>query len=117
MEEEDPRLLWFLTACQGTEISFYSGICLVIIINISFFQLNTASQDGSTQTQGTQQSNRYQRLVKRMTRFWVNTGPEKTATLVQAVLVKMGYTVRAHCKGVVSREIISSYEMKIAGSN
>ena len=52
-----------------------------------------------------------------MTRFWVNTGPEKTATLVQAVLVKMGYTVRAHCKGVVSREIISSYEMKIAGSN
>ncbi len=55
----------------------------------------------STQTQSTQ-SSIYQRLVKRMTRFWVETGFDKTDDHIVGVLRRLGFKVSTHLKGVVS---------------
>ena len=59
------------------------------------------SGSGSTQaTQGTQ--TQFQRLVKRMTRFWVKNSQEDTDKFLQALLEKMQYNFRCKPKGVVS---------------
>ncbi len=60
------------------------------------------STQQSTQTQSTQ-SSIYQRLVKRMTRFWVETSFEKTDAHITGVLRKLGFAVANHTKGIVSR--------------
>jgi len=57
------------------------------------------SGSGSTQaTQGTQ--TQFQRLVKRMTRFWVKNSQEDTDKFLQALLEKMQYNFRCKPKGV-----------------
>lgn len=69
------------------------------------FQLNnyfTATQQ-STQTQSGE-SSLFQRLVKRMTRFWVVVGSLKAEAFVTAVLTKMGYKVVTNTKGLVGVE-------------
>ena len=42
-----------------------------------------------------------QRLVKRMTRFFVKTDPEETISLVISTLRKAGYTVKKNSPGQV----------------
>merc|ERR1719333_801603 len=54
---------------------------------------NTNTQGGSTQTQ-------FQRLVKRMTRFWVKNSLEETDRYLHGLLQKLNYTFRCKPKGV-----------------
>ena len=52
-------------------------------------------------TQATQ-SNRFQRLVKRMTRFWVKVSFEETDKFLHGLLEKMHYAFKCKSKGIVS---------------
>ena len=54
-----------------------------------------------TQTQGSQAS-QFQRLVKRMTRFWVKTPPVETEKYLTGLLEKLCYTIKCKNKGIVS---------------
>jgi len=54
-----------------------------------------------TQTQGSQAS-QFQRLVKRMTRFWVKTPPLETEKFLTGLLEKLCYTIKSKNKGIVS---------------
>jgi len=55
------------------------------------------SQSG-TQTQGGSQT-QFQRLVKRMTRFWVNTPMADTVKFLTGILGKMNYNYKAKSRG------------------
>jgi len=58
---------------------------------------------GSSQsTQAATQSSRHQRLVKRMTRFWVKVSLEETDKFLHGLLEKMHYSFKCKPKGVVS---------------
>ena len=54
---------------------------------------------GSTQAT---QSSRFQRLVKRMTRFWVKVSLEETDKFLHGLLEKMHYSFKCKPKGIVS---------------
>ena len=58
---------------------------------------------GSSQsTQAPTQSSRFQRLVKRMTRFWVKVSLEETDKFLHGLLEKMHYNFKCKPKGIVS---------------
>jgi len=57
--------------------------------------------DSQSNTQATQ-SNRFQRLVKRMTRFWVKVSLEETDKFLHGLLEKMHYAFKCKSKGIVS---------------
>lgn len=46
--------------------------------------------------------NHYQRLVKRMTRFWVDTGYERTEQYLKSLMAKMGIAIVRKARGIVS---------------
>merc|ERR1711953_1047747 len=54
-------------------------------------------------TQATQ-SNRFQRLVKRMTRFWVKVSLEETDKFLHGLLEKMHYAFKCKSKGIFTIE-------------
>ena len=59
-----------------------------------------------TQTQGSTQSNGgnnsvYQKLVKRVTRFWTDAASETAMTHVRGVCQKLGYKVETKAPGQV----------------
>lgn len=56
-----------------------------------------------TQTQGSQAS-QFQRLVKRMTRFWVKTPPLETEKFLTGLLEKLCYTIKSKNKGIFTME-------------
>ena len=64
------------------------------------------SQPGSGSTQNTTQGStqtQFQRLVKRMTRFWVKTNSlEETEKFLHGLLQKLQYTIRCKPKGVIT---------------
>jgi len=53
----------------------------------------------STQTQSSGSQTQFQRLVKRMTRFWVNTPMAETEKFLTGILGKMNYTYKAKSRG------------------
>lgn len=53
-------------------------------------------------TQALTQSSRFQRLVKRMTRFWVKVSLEETDKFLHGLLEKMHYSFKCKPKGIVS---------------
>jgi len=60
---------------------------------------------GSSQsTQAATQSSRFQRLVKRMTRFWVKVSLDETDKFLHGLLEKMHYTVKCKPKGIFTIE-------------
>ena len=61
-----------------------------------------------TQTQGSTQSSNggnsvYQKLVKRVTRFWTDASSEAAVTHVRGVCHKLGYKVETKAPGQVRR--------------
>jgi hypothetical protein len=54
----------------------------------------------STQTQGGE-SSAFQRLVKRMTRFWVKTSPQETEKFLTGLVEQLHYTIKNKNKGTV----------------
>lgn len=94
---------------DDNDFSFLSTIYECVIHDFASFRsfqmtnCYTGTQH-STQTQSTQ-SSIYQRLVKRMTRFWVETSFEKTDSHITGVIRKLGFNVVCHIKGVVGFQI------------
>jgi len=66
-------------------------------------QLSDLFCSGSQSTQATQ-SSRFQRLVKRMTRFWVKVSLEETDKFLHGLLEKMHYTFKCKPKGIFTIE-------------
>ena len=64
-------------------------------------QLSDLCCASQSTTQATQ-SNRFQRLVKRMTRFWVKMSFEETDKFLHGLLEKMHYAFKCKSKGIVS---------------
>ena len=62
--------------------------------------MGSGSQTGS-QVRATQ-SSRFQRLVKRMTRFWVKVAFDETDKFLHGLLEKMQYSFKCKPKGIVS---------------
>jgi len=56
----------------------------------------------STQTQT--QSQKFQRLVKRMTRFWVKTSITETEKFLNGLLSKLNYSIRCKTRGIFTIE-------------
>ncbi|XP_059088058.1 serine/threonine-protein kinase Chk1-like isoform X2 [Tigriopus californicus] len=57
-------------------------------------QMSNSSQSGGDHI------NHYQRLVKRMTRFWVDTGYERTEQYLKSLMAKMGIAIVRKARGI-----------------
>jgi len=66
----------------------------------------------STQAPATQGSQSpFQKLVKRMTRFWVSTDKETTEKVLREILVKSGYTCKMITPGILTVQIVDTRNM------
>jgi len=63
-------------------------------------QLSDLLGSSQTGTQAPTQSSRFQRLVKRMTRFWVKVSLEETDKFLHGLLEKMQYSFKCKPKGI-----------------
>jgi len=63
-------------------------------------QLSDLLGTSQSNTQAATQHSRFQRLVKRMTRFWVEKSFEETDKFLHGLLQKMGYSFKCKPKGI-----------------
>ena len=78
------------------------------IKRLLFAAFEGSGSSTQTQTQGSTQSNNggnsvYQKLVKRVTRFWTDAAYEAATTHVRGVCQKLGYKVETKAPGQVDR--------------
>ncbi len=65
------------------------------------FETSANGSTSTTQTQMTQSPNIYQKLVKRVTRFWTEASPESAEAHIRRVSQRLGYKVDKNALGVV----------------
>ena len=88
-------------------MSIVCSVCTTLsYLFVSSFQLSDlfCSSQG-TQTQSNETS-AFQRLVKRMTRFWVKTTPSETEKYLTVLLERLQYTIKCKNNGTVSSFVL-----------
>ena len=71
-------------------------------IMANFYSGTQHSSQGSGSGRGGANATHFQRLVKRMTRFWVDSNVERTEKFLRGIIPKLGFSFARKARGIVS---------------
>ena len=78
----------------------------------NFYSGTQHSSQSSGSGRGGANAAHFQRLVKRMTRFWVDSNVERTEKFLRGIIPKLGFSFSRKARGIVSfeREFVAKVE-------